>query len=277
MARNSMPGVVAKATALFWFHTDRLKLLKEFTEVAAVRGSCATLSIVHFDADSVRCGRGCSFRRHPWPWVDCRANVAKASCLLLETRNNKQAPSEGASDRGLLRPPSVQSRARARRLSGSRRQQKKSGEQLLFHQLSLLHANPAFPLSFSYFPQSPWRQHPSHSCCGDRGQVPDGAGGRGRFGRARAWGSGGGVGGDGRGRAQPGAHAAVGEGARPPLRASRMLLALRRSAATFAPFEEVREHLTFALHADLTPTNKVVVICDETINVFCHLERKTEG
>lgn len=137
---------------------------------------------------------------------------------------------------------------------------------------------PPSPLSFSCFLQSPWRQHPSHHCRGDRGQVPGGGGGGGGgwFGQARARRPDGGVGGDSRCGAQPGAHAAVSEGARAAFRVSRMLLAVRGSAALFTPSEEICEHLTFALHADLATAHEVVVVCDETINVFCHLEKDTE-
>lgn len=53
-----------------------------------------------------------------------------------------------------------------------------------------------------------------------------------------------------------------------------MLLTLRGSAAFFAPFEEVCEHLAFALHADLATADKVIIVCNETVNVFSHLERK---
>jgi len=122
------------------------------------------------------------------------------------------------------------------------------------------------------------RRRASHHCGGNRGQVPGGAGGGGRFGDAWAGGPDVGIGGRCGGRAQPGAHAALGEGARPALGAARLqLLALGQPAALSAPLEEVRQHLAFALHADLAAAHEVVVVCNEAINVLCHLEGKHRG
>lgn len=130
------------------------------------------------------------------------------------------------------------------------------------------------PLSFYSFSQSPWRQHLSHHYRGDRRQVPGGAGGGGRLGHAHARGPDGGVGGHRGGGAQPGAHAAVGERARTPLGIAGLLLALRHHAALSAPLQEVCEHLTFALHTDLATADKVIVVCDEAMDVLGHLEKK---
>lgn len=140
--------------------------------------------------------------------------------------------------------------------------------------LVAIHAISPPPLSFSCFPRSPWWQHPSHHCRGDRRQVPGGAGGGGWFDHAWARGPDGSIGGHRGCGAQPGAHAAVCECARPACGVAGLLLGLRRPAALPAPLQEVCEHLTFALHADLAAANKVVVVCDETINVLCHLEKK---
>lgn len=200
--------------------------------------------------------------------------------------NNKQASSVGGELKG-PRPPrrlpwsvlnAVQARVQAShwtisvsatlRRTDSRRRVENSSTFSSFNELSL----PPQPLSFSCFPLSPWRQHPSHHCRGDRGQVPGGAGGGGWFGQAQARGPDGSIGGHGGGGAQPGAHAAVGEGARLALA---VLLALRRPAALqAAPLQEVCEHLTFALHADLAAADKVVVVGDETMDILCHLEKK---
>lgn len=138
----------------------------------------------------------------------------------------------------------------------------------------LIHAVSAPPLSISSFPQSPWRQHPSHRCHGDSGQVPDGAGRGGWFGHAQARASAGSVGGHGGGGAEPGAHAAMGERAGPALGVAGLVLDLRQPASFPAPFQEVCKHLTFALHADLASADKVVVVCHEAMDVFSHLKKK---
>lgn len=54
------------------------------------------------------------------------------------------------------------------------------------------------------------------------------------------------------------------------------MLDLRQPAAWPAPFQEVREHLTFALHTDLPSAHKVVVVCDEAMDVFCYLKKETK-
>lgn len=121
---------------------------------------------------------------------------------------------------------------------------------------------------------SPWRHRPSHHRGGDRGEVPGGAGGGGGFRRVRGRGPDGGVSADGGGGAQPGAHAAVGEGAGAALR---LLLALKRPVALQAPpLQEVGEHLTFALHADLPAADEAVVVRDEPVNVLGHLGKKRQ-
>lgn len=114
----------------------------------------------------------------------------------------------------------------------------------------------------------------SHHCHGNRGQIPGGTGGGGGFGQVWAWVPDGSVGGDGGSWAQPGAHVAVGDGARAALRV-RLLLILRSPATLQAsPFQEVREHLTFAFHADLATTDKVVVVDNKSMDVLSHLKKK---
>ncbi len=121
---------------------------------------------------------------------------------------------------------------------------------LCYRHLVAINAIPPHPLSFSCFPQSPWRQHSLDHCSGDRGQVPGGAGGGGWFGHARARGPDGSIGGHRGGGAKPGAYTAVSKRARPSLSVAGQLLGLRRPVALPAPLQEVCKHLTFALHAD---------------------------
>lgn len=117
---------------------------------------------------------------------------------------------------------------------------------------------------------------PSHDLCRDRGQVPDGAGGGGRCSYARARRPDRRVGGHRRGGAQPGAHTTAGEGAGAALSVAGLLLVQRWPAGRPAPLQEVREHLTFALYADLAAAHKVVVVCDEAVDVLRHLEKKRD-
>lgn len=53
-----------------------------------------------------------------------------------------------------------------------------------------------------------------------------------------------------------------------------LLLGVRRPHALPTSFQEVSQHLTFALHADLAAAHKVVVVRDEAMDVLRHLERK---
>lgn len=65
------------------------------------------------------------------------------------------------------------------------------------------------------------------------------------------------------------------EGAAAVLGVARLLLlGLRRPDALPASFQEVSQHLTFALHADLAAAHKVVVVGDEAMDVLRHLEGK---
>lgn len=118
--------------------------------------------------------------------------------------------------------------------------------------------------------QSPWQRSASHHRGGDRRDVPAGAGGG--FGLIQDGGPDGSISGDGGGGTQPGAHAGVGEGAGA---APCVLLTMNRSEGLqAASFQEVGEHLTFALHADLSTANKVVTVRDESVNIIGHLTKR---
>lgn len=294
LARNSLWGAVAKATALFWFYTQRKGSAKVVKGISGC-GCCERLACY-----TINCALRCVFILMQIPFilivdtvlgVDCKiletslafdwlqSNVAKASCILFMTpRSVKQ---QTGSDWGHLRPPCSWGLSPGLPLddwhlslcvSQTVEEEWRRTVPLLIRSLCSPCNSSISTLIFLF--STVTTEHPSHHCCGDRGQVPGGGGGSGCFSHARARCPDGRVSGDSRCRAQPGAHAALGERARAALWVSRMLLGVRGSAALFAPSKKVCQHLTFALHADLAPANKVVVVCNETINVFCHLERK---
>lgn len=63
-----------------------------------------------------------------------------------------------------------------------------------------------------------------------------------------------------------------------PLSADRLLqLGVSQLFALFASLQEVCQHLTFSLHADLATAHKVIMVGNQTINIFSHLERKHRG
>ena len=116
----------------------------------------------------------------------------------------------------------------------------------------------------------------SHLCGRCRGQVSGAAGGGCWHGHAGARCPDGGIGGHRGGGTQASAHIAAGKVAGAPLAVPRWL-APGHSSPLAPPFQEVGQHLTLALHTDLSSAYKVIVIHDDAVHVLCHLEIKKKG